>query len=197
MKKKNKKSSSLKLVIVIAILAVLVLVYYYHLSSRRGAPTEETDVTLTVVQEVLSRNLTANYPPTPKEVVRYYSDITECFYNEEYTEEEFQQLAVQIQGLYDKELIANKTQEQYITDLQTEILTFREMNYTISSYTLSSSVDIENSKFTRDGYEWAKVYCYYSLSDGTRILKTSEVFLLRKDEEGHWKIYGWDLADGE
>lgn len=195
--KKNKKKSGIKSIIVIAVLAVLVLSYYYHLSSRRGTPTEETDVTLTVVQETLSRNLATNYPPTPKEVVRYYSDITECFYNEEYSDEEFQKLAVQIQGLYDDELIANKTQEQYITDLQAEILTFREMNYTISSYTLSSSVDIENSKFTKDGYEWAKVYCDYSLSDGTRILKTSEVFLLRKDEAGHWKIYGWDLTDGE
>lgn len=191
----KKKKRNMKNIVVVIILAALVLFYYYHLSSRQGEPNEETYTESSAVKEVLARNLSVSYPPTPKEVIRYYSEITKCFYNEEYTDEELEKLAIQAQGLYDSELIANKSQEQYLTDLKSDILTFREKEYMIASYTLSSSVDVENLKFTRDGYEWAKVYCYYTLSSGRETLRTTEVFLLRKDEEGHWKIYGWELAD--
>ncbi len=195
MKNKKKKKFNVKGIVVVIILAILVLLYYHHLSNRQAPPSEEEYVQSSRVQEVLSRNLTVNYPPTPKEVIRYYSEITKCFYNEEYTEEELIALAEQAQGLYDDELIANKSQEQYLEDLREDILEFDETKCTIGAYSISSSVDIENSKFTQDGYEWAKVYCYYTLYQGTETLSTTELFLLRKDEDGHWKIYGWELAD--
>lgn len=195
MAKKKKKKLNIKALVVVIILAVLLLLYYYHLSNKQTTPSEDEYVQSSEVQEVLGRNLIVNYPPTPKEVIRYYSEITKCFYNEEYTEEELIELAQQAQGLYDDELIANKSQEQYLEDLRADIQNFDQLNYTIESYSLSSSIDIENSKFKQDGYEWARVYCNYTLRQGTERIYTSEVFLLRKDEDGHWKIYGWELAD--
>ena len=30
---------------------------------------------------------------------------------------------------------------------------------------------------------------------GTDYTTTMHIFLLRKDTGGHWKIYGWDVAD--
>lgn len=195
MAKKRKKKLNIKALIVVIILAGLLLLYYYHLSNKQTPPSEDEYVQSSEVQEVLARNLVVNYPPTPKEVVRYYSEITKCFYNEDYTEEELIELAQQAQGLYDDELIANKSQEQYLEDLRADIHNFDQLNYTVESYSLSSSIDIENSKFTQDGYEWTRVYCNYTLRQGTERIYTSEVFLLRKDEDGHWKIYGWDLAD--
>ena len=195
MAKPKKKKLNLKGIVVVIILAVLVLLYYYHLSNKQAPPSEDEYVQSTAVQEVLGRNLIVNYPPTPKEVVRYYSEISKCFYNEEYTEEELEELAKQAQGLYDDDLIANKSWEQYLEDLQIDIQTFEQLNYTIESYSLSSSIDIENSKFKQDGYEWARVYCNYTLRQGTERIYSSEVFILRKDEDGHWKIFGWDLAD--
>lgn len=195
MAKPKKKKLNIKGIVVVIILAVLVLLYYYHLSNKQAPPSEDEYVQSTVVQEVLGRNLIVNYPPTPREVVRYYSEISKCFYNEEYTEEELEDLAKQAQGLYDDDLIANKSWEQYLEDLRIDIQTFEQLNYTIESYSLSSSIDIENSKFKQDGYEWARVYCNYTLRQGTERIYSSEVFILRKDEDGHWKIFGWDLAD--
>ena len=195
MAKPKKKKLNIKGIVVVIILAVLVLVYYYHLSNKQAPPSEDEYVQSTAVQEVLGRNLIVNYPPTPKEVVRYYSEISKCFYNEEYTEEELEELAKQAQGLYDDDLIANKSWEQYLEDLRFDIQNFEQLNYTIESFSLSSSIDIENSKFKQDGYEWARVYCNYTLRQGTERFYTSEVFILRKDEDGHWKIFGWDLAD--
>ena len=42
-----------------------------------------------------------------------------------------------------------------------------------------------------DGYDWAKLYFTFNLRQGTNRTTSEEVFLLRKDEDGRWKIYGW------
>ena len=59
----------------------------------------------------------------------------------------------------------------------------------ISSYSPASSVDVE--EFQQDGFKWAKLQCSFTLRKGTQIQALTEIFLLRKDDEGHWKIYGW------
>lgn len=195
--KKKQKQSGVKAVIILVVLALLIGGYYFHLSNRTRPSDTEKDVQSTAIQEVLLRDLSHNYPPTPKEVIKYYSEITKCFYNESYGEEELILLAEQAQRLYDEELIANKSQDQYLMDLKADIVEFQEAGYTISSYTTSSSVDIENSKFKQDGYEWARVYCYYTMGTNSGTVQSTELFLLRKDSEGYWKIYGWELADDE
>ena len=103
------------------VLAALILVYYYYLGHRAKRQEVEETIVATVVQSVLMRDLEHNYPPTPKEVVKYYAEITECFYNETYSDEELVKLAGKIQMLYDTELVANKTQEQYMEDLRNDI----------------------------------------------------------------------------
>lgn len=177
--------------IIIVVMVLFVVGYYSYLSNKSySAGKEAEDVKATQVQEVLLRDLSINYPPTPKEVVKYFSEITKCFYNETYTEEELVELALKIQGLYDEELIANKSQEDYLKDLKSDIKVWQDQGYTISSYSLSASTDVEYP--VHNGQEWAKLYCTYTLRSKTNLQGLMEVFLLRKDEEGHWKIYGWE-----
>ena len=71
--------------IIVIILLILVIGYYFYLSNRDVEPKEE-DIKLTEAQELLLRDLDRNYPPTPKEVVKYYFEITKCLYNEELSE---------------------------------------------------------------------------------------------------------------
>lgn len=189
-----KRSSGVKIVVIVVILAAIVLGYFYYLGHRDRQQTEEA-VAATVVQSVLLRDLEHNYPPTPKEVVKYYSEITECFYNEEYTDEELTQLANKIQFLYDAELVANKTQEQYMQDLRNEIAEMKQNKYTIASYEVSASTDVEY--FTQNEYSCARLYCTYYLrqpSSGTRVASL-ERFVLRQDQDDHWKILGWELVE--
>lgn len=191
----NKKSGLIKGVIVGVVLICLVGGYYYYLTNKREDKSKEETVKATVVQEVLMRNLDNNYPPTPREVVKYFGELVQCIIGETYTDEEFEKLALQAQKLYDAELISNKTQQQYLDDLKWDINTFKEEEIVISSYSPSSSVDVE--EFSRDGYKWAKLYCSFSLRKGTYIESNEEVFLLRRDEDGHWKIYGWQPVEND
>lgn len=187
-----KKSGGIKIIIIGVVLAVLVIGYYFHLSNKTQKPAEEV-VESTQVQNVLMRDLEKNYPPTPKEVLKYFNEISMCFYNEKYTDDELKQLAVKIQGIYDTELIANKSQEQYIEDLQNDIVEMKTNDQSISSYQLPASTDVEF--FSEDGDSCARMYCTYSIRQGTSMIQSRLVFIMRQDEDKHWKILGWDLDD--
>lgn len=190
-----KSSKVVKTVIIVVVLAAVILAYYYYLGHRTRRQEVEEAAVATVVQSVLMRDLEHNYPPTPKEVVKYYAEITECFYNETYSDEELVQLANKIQMLYDAELVANKTQEQYLEDLRNDIAEMKGKQLVIASYEVSASTDVE--EFTQDGYSCARLYCTFYLrqpGNGSRV-PSLERFILRKDEDGHWKIFGWELVE--
>ena len=196
MQGKNKQSQSgAKILVIGIILLCLVLGYYYYLSNKKEPVAEEAPEQITEVQEILLYNFERSYPPTPKEVVKLFGRITQCFYNEEYTEEEFLALAKQIENLYDEELIANKTENQYIEDLRWDVNMMKEQELVVSSYATSSSTDVEF--FSQNGYECARLYCSFTMRKGTQLGISNQVFILRKDDEGHWKIYGWKVVEEE
>lgn len=182
-----------KIVIIIGILVVLLGGYYFYLSNYKMSQEETT---VTKVQEVLLRNLETDYPPTPREVVKYYSEITKCLYNENYTEEQFEQMADKLLALYDSELAENNPREQYLTDLKKDVDDFLESGYSIVKYTTSSSTDVKD--FVYDGRECARLYCTYSIKIGADYKSSQQVFILRKDtDSGHWKILGFDIVTPE
>lgn len=187
------KGSKIVKILIIGVLVVAVVLGFYYYLNHKEKEVQEESAQITAVQNVLLRDLERSYPPTPKEVVKYYSEITKCFYNEEYSEEELLDLAQKIQELYDAELIANKTQDDYLTDLKSEIAQMKEKKCIISSYEISASTDVEF--FTQNGCSCARLYCTYYLKQDAKTTSTMECFVLRQDEEKHWKILGWDLAE--
>ena len=80
-----------KPIIVIVIMALLVGGYYFYLSNK--VESNESKEVVTAVQNVILKDLDKNYPPTPKEVVKYYSEISKCLYNEAYTDEQLEKMA--------------------------------------------------------------------------------------------------------
>ncbi len=186
------KSKTIKIVIIGLVLAAIILGYYYYLSNRNREAKEET-VQISTVQNVLMRDLENYYPPTPKEVITYYSEISKCFYNEEYTDEELEQLAFKIMELYDDELIENNPDDDYLQALREDIIGMKTEKYTITGFQVSASTDVDF--YTDDGREYASLYCTYNLFQGKQSVSSVEKFVLRKDEDGHWKILGWELAD--
>lgn len=191
-KKSSGKANAVKGSVVILLMVVAMVGYYYYLSNK-GKENKAEQVEVSVAQELISRNLSTNYPPTPKEVVRYYSDITRCFYNEEYSEEEFKQLVNKAYELYDDDLQVQNEYGQYLIELSKDVEYYKDNKIRVANYSVSASADVDF--FKDSGYDFARLYCTYTLVSGSRRQPVEEVFLLRKDESGHWRIYGWDLAE--
>ena len=92
-------------------------------------------------------------------------------------------------------MVAYKTHEDYILDLKQDIAFYNDNGYRVSSYSPSASTDVEY--FKEDGFEWARIWCVYTIRSGKNTKPIQNVFILRKDENGHWRIYGWRLVEDE
>lgn len=187
-----KRQNPIKTMVMVVIMALLVLAYFYVINNRMQ-PREEKNTTISPVKELLVMDLSTNYPATPKEVVKLYLEISRCFYSEEYTDEELVELARMSRTLFDQELVDNQSEDNYLRALRGEIATFKQSNRAISSYSTSAAADVEYYDFAE--YKWAQLVAMLSIRTGTSIEPSKERFLLRKDDTGHWKIYGWVLED--
>ena len=190
---KNSRKILVILIVVLFVSAILGLFIYVNNKPQSGSV--EDDVVISNVDNVVLRNLDINYPPTPKEVLKYYSEITMCFYEENLSEEDMVRLAQTARKLYDAELCADVTEEEYLASLREDILEFNSLGIVVSGYTVSASTDVE--EFVVDGRECARLYVTYRLRQGTEYIYSNEVFIMRKDEDGHWKILGWELLEEE
>ena len=70
--------------------------------------------------------------------------------------------------LYDEELCAGMTEEEYINSLREDILEFNSLGVVVSGYTVSASTDVE--EFTVDGRECARLYATYRLRQVTEYI---------------------------
>lgn len=188
-----KRFTGVKGTLILVVLVFAMVAYYGYLSNKASRKAEE-DAALTKVQSVLMRDLELNYPPSPREVVKYFGDITLCLYDGASKESDIDKLAAKALQLYDNELAANNPWADYLLKLKNEVADYEEKGMAITSYAPAGSTSVDF--FDKDGYEWARVYCTFYVKENKKdSWAVNEIFLLRKDEEGHWKIYGWDLAE--
>lgn len=185
------KKISIALVIIIFVVGIGG--YYYYLNN--SAPKEEK-VQVSAVSNVLLKNMDKNYPPTPKEVIKYYSEIMKVLYNESYTEEDLEKLADRMLLLYDEDLAANNPRDSYIIALKGDVAEYARNGYKIVNANISSSTDVEFGKV--EGREVAKLYCYYSIQAGAEYKTSAVIYELRKEKSsGHWKILGFKTLTEE
>lgn len=178
---------------VLAVMVITVFALYYYLVNKveRSAPEVET----TAVQDVLLKNLETDYPPTVREVIKYYNEIMNCYYKENPTDAELEQLADKAMELYDAELVNFQSEEQYLEDLKAEIAAYAAADTVLSHVALSSSTAVDY--YTYNGRECAQIRCIYTLRQKTQLMTIKEVYVLRKDDNGRWKILGWSPAEDE
>lgn len=185
----KKSTTKITLVIIFAIIAIVV--YYTYLSNKDKERKQDAD--MSEVQMTLSRDLSKNYPPTPKEVIKYYNELLKCFYNEDCTDEEIDALGNKARELYDAELLENNELGTYLINLHADIDEFKENKRRFTGFSVASSTNVE--PFTEDGYSFARIWCGYNITEDGTTLSADQIYLLRQDEEKKWKIYGWQPAD--
>ncbi len=184
------KKATPKLIIVIVILLIALVGYYAYLANKDKAAKEEAS--MTAVQEVLSRDMKYDYPATPKEVIKYYNAILKCFYNEECTDGDIEELGQRARELYDAELLEANELGPYMIRLREDIADYKENERKIANFAVSASTNVDF--FEEDGFSFARLMCTYNITEAKESKFTRLAYLLRKDEDSHWKIYGWQDA---
>ncbi|MBQ9765798.1 MAG: hypothetical protein IJW18_06345 [Lachnospiraceae bacterium] len=194
----------LTIAIIIVLVAVVGLGFYWKFSQKGSEPTEiETEIT--ELTKVLAQDLENKYPETPKAVVKLYARITKCFYEQPLTDEELNKLVDMSFALFDEELLALTPREEYVPKLKAVIKEYSDAKRVITSYEIQDSKSID--KYTYEGRECAKVGLIYNFKEITTQEKSGgcgkseeevcayysryEEFILRKDDNGDWKILVW------
>lgn len=184
----------LKTIIIGIICAGLILGYYYYLSTRDNRSNNMTEQSR--VDKVIDMDMEKNYPKTPRVVVEAFSEILCCYYNEDYNEDQFRKMAYQQRALLDKELLENNPEQQFMISVRADINDYKNNGRTISSFTVCGTDDVVYK--TIEGEDYAYVTCSYFIKNGNSGFEnTCQRYVLRKDDNGQWKILVYYLVEGE
>ena len=187
---------NIKVLIIGIICVALVIGYYMYLSSRNNDDqTSGEDKRKEVVKIIEDTDLNEDYPKTPRSVVKLYNRILASYYNEEYTEKQFLKLGDLQRGLLDEELLSNNERDVFFNNLRAEIKLYDKRERTITSSTVSSTSDVIYKVV--DKRECAYVTSSYFIKEKSSYEKTLQRYVLRKDEDGKWKILVFYLIEGE
>ena len=167
--------------------------FYYVIDKNKTAAEDNTK--LTEVEKVITKDLDSSYPKTPREVVKYYNRIISCYYADQYSEEQFEQLADKAMQLFDEELVANNPKESYMLSVKNDVEKYVSESKSISQSNVCASNDVIYK--TIDGKECAFVMASYFIKEGSSYSKTFQQYVLRKDDKGCWKILGYEKAQGD
>lgn len=186
-----KKKATTRITVIIVIGIIAVVGYYTYLSNRTREQKQEA--ALSEVQTVLSRDLAMDYPPTPKEVIKYYNELLKYLYKKETTEDEIEALGNKARELYDAELLENNELGSYLVNLYGDVEEFKAKERTLTGISVASSANVEF--FEEDGYSFARIRCNYNIIENGVSCPSDQIYLLRRDENKKWKIYGWQPAE--
>ncbi len=181
------KKKTVVLTIIIMLVIVGLIGAYTFFAQRVYRNTN--NMKLSQVQLVLSYDLQNNYPATVKEVIKFYTEIQKCFYNEEYTDEELEALGMKARELYDDELLDANEISTYMQKLKEDIGSYKINNRRMTSALPGASTSV--FYFEEDGYKFARIRCGYTIKENYDSKNVAILYLLRQDSNKRWKIYGW------
>lgn len=184
-------------VIVLILIAVLVIGAFAFIAYRTPKTAEEA-TEVTEKGELMSKNIAANYPSTPREVMKLYNRYMLCLYGaqgSELTDDEVRALGKKLRELYDEELLEINPEESHLLSLAQEIAAFRADEKVMIQANVCDSNEVDYIDV--DGASGALVEASYFMKEGTKeFTRTYQQFLLRKDDSGNWKILSFVKVNG-
>ncbi len=182
---------------ILIIAAIGILCAFYFVALRTPKSVEETKITKK--DELLHMDIAANYPATPREVLKLYNRYVLLLYGsagEELSEEEIEALAKQMRALYDEELLSVNTESVQLLSLSQELSSYKTAEKTMLQANVCGSNEVEYIDI--DGADGARAQAsYFIKEDSKNFTRTYEQFLFRKDADGKWKILGFEKIAGE
>lgn len=143
---------------------------------------------LTEVEKIIVRNMDDDYPATPRAVVKFYNQIIKCYYDGEYTDAELNGMADKALALFDEELAENNPKADYVRQVKADVKNYKDRKRSIVTASVCDSADVQWLNDPNNGDELAYVTSSYFVKQDTKYDRTYQEYVLRKDENGKWRI---------
>lgn len=194
-KKKKNKSTIFTLISMLLILGVGLGVFYWQVNKTEEGKVE-TGESLTEEMKLLTYDMENQYPQTPREVVRLYCRMTKLLYSGELQEEQIESLVDNVRALFDEDLLEANPRETHLEEVDKELKEYQDKQWKITRYSVEDAKDSDTVSV--EGRDSTTVRAYFSRQEGKATFKDLyELFILREDEEGRFKILGWSAFDPE
>ena len=185
-----KKKGANTFTILVFILVIVCLAVYVVISNRTKQTTSGDDAS--EVEKLLSYDFAEDYPKTVKETVRLHCRYMKCAYNNEFSEDELDKMNQQVRNLYDQELLDYNEESAQLDALKQDIQYYADNKQKIVSYSFGEDSQIEYN--TQDQVDYAKIKVKVMMRVDSAPGEAEEEFILRKNDEGQWKILGWQAV---
>lgn len=177
----------------ILLLVIVGLLFYTYLGNRKDKLPEET--TASEAQQLLAYDFDNNYPKTPRETVKLHCDYLKNAYSDKFSEDDLFVVNQKIRNLLDDELLEINSADDQLKKMKDEIALYKENKQKFISYSLPENSQIQ--KNTQDGVEYAKLKVTMVIKAGSSSTPVDQEYILRKNDEGQWKILGWQAVTKE
>lgn len=183
----NKKT--IRTIIIVVLMCILVLGYYAYLSDKNARKQQAEQ--LTEKDELLLYDLDKDYPYAPTDVVKLYSRMISCVYNERLEGKDLKEMVAQMRRLYADEFAneSGNAEENQIANLEKELSGYGDKDHKFTNYTIAEMSQIEYGEV--DGKKTALVDAVYTIRLDNEYSKESQVYVLIQDKDENWKILGW------
>lgn len=182
-------------IVILAIVIVAAICTAFYIVNNNSKKESAKEAGLTEIQKITTRNMEKDYPATPREVIKFYNRIVKCYYGRQYSDDELEQLADQALSMFDDDLLKKNQKESYIESVKSDAAQYEEDNKSISQTDVCDSNDVKY--MTDNGDDIAYVTASYFIKNGSSYTKTYQEYVLRKDDDGDWKILTFYKIEGE
>ena len=175
-------------IVILAVLFVALICGSFYYVKIKSNATPDEDTHLTKIQKITTRDLEKNYPKTPRAVVKLYNQIITSYYSGNYTDDEFDKLIDQARMLFDQDLADNNSKDDYKKSVETSIADYKNRSFKIRQTNVCDSDDVKYLTDDSNGDKLAYVTASYFTEKNKKFDKTYQMYVLRKDDNGDWKI---------
>ncbi len=182
-------------IVILAIVIVAAICTAFYIVNNNSKKESAKEAELTEIQKITTRNMEKDYPATPREVIKFYNRIVKCYYGRQYSDDELEQLADQALSMFDDDLLKKNEKESYIESVKSDAAQYEEDNKSISQTDVCDSNDVKY--MTDNGDDIAYVTASYFIKNDSSYTKTYQEYVLRKDDDGDWKILTFYKIEGE
>jgi len=193
---------------VVLVLACAIVALYWYID-RNGGVGKKQKVS-TMAEQMLEKYLTKkdssatdavaelewsikNYPPTPYAVTELYCGIVECIYHPETTEAQIEELVRMQLLLFDEEFAAQNPYETYLEATKKELADAKKKGIVFTGYVLDKSTNVQ--RWENELGDYASLQFQLLLRSDAGSGGSNRNMIMRKDEDGKYKILGWQTAE--